>query len=83
MFHQFSGIASTLAHAASPVVPGLFVVAMALKELDNIIQKNQVADVSTNSLQLWSLQQVAPLSMLCKALLNTVDSDVKKCPQHC
>ena len=45
VFHQFSSVASTLCHAASPVVPGLFVVAMALKELDNIVQKNQVADV--------------------------------------
>ena len=39
VFHQFSGMPSTLAHAASPVVPGLFVVAMALKELDNIHYK--------------------------------------------
>ena len=45
VFHHFSSVASALCHAASPVVPGLYVVGMALKELDNIVQKNQIADV--------------------------------------
>lgn len=49
VFHQFSSVAATLCRAASPVVPGLFVVAMALKELDNIIRRNQATDVGSCS----------------------------------
>ena len=49
VFHQFSGVASTSFRAASPVVPGLFVVAMAVKELDNIIWRNQATDVGSFS----------------------------------
>ena len=68
VFHHFSNVASALCHAASPVVPGLYVVGMALKELDNIVQKNQIADVR---LAARSLQNCLAAPSVCATLSIT------------
>ncbi|KAL0019498.1 hypothetical protein WJX79_006890 [Trebouxia sp. C0005] len=69
VFHHFSSVASALCHAASPVVPGLYVVGMALKELDNIVQKNQIADAVGDK----------GFSTKMEALLEPLWSTMKEC----
>lgn len=45
VFHKFSGVAQIVSRAAAPLVPGLFIVAVAFKALDKVVQQNANADV--------------------------------------